>query len=84
MRFCVSSSLFPKRAISVFFSKLKLVFAKIPGGGALSYKRLMGMCRWMGSHFHEKHKKSSCVASPLILLSQSYQRTMDFFVVSLR
>ena len=21
-------------------------------GGALPYKRLMGMCRWMGSHFH--------------------------------
>ena len=23
------------------------------GGGVLPYKRLMGMCRWMGSHFHE-------------------------------
>ena len=22
------------------------------GGAALPYKRLMGMCRWMGSHFH--------------------------------
>ena len=22
------------------------------GGGLLPYKRLMGMCRWMGSHFH--------------------------------
>ena len=22
------------------------------GGGALPCKRLMGMCRWMGSHFH--------------------------------
>ena len=21
--------------------------------GALPYKRLMGMCRWMGSHFHD-------------------------------
>ena len=21
--------------------------------GVLSYKRLMGMCRWMGSHFHD-------------------------------
>jgi len=21
------------------------------GGGELSYKRLLGMCRWMGSHF---------------------------------
>ena len=25
-----------------------------PGGGGLfSYKRLLGMCRWMGSHFHD-------------------------------
>ena len=23
------------------------------GGGALPYKRLMGMCRLMGSHFHD-------------------------------
>ena len=27
----------------------------IPGGrgGGLPYNRLMGMCRWMGSHFHD-------------------------------
>ena len=24
----------------------------VGGGAALPYKRLMGMCRWMGSHFH--------------------------------
>ena len=24
-----------------------------PGGGVLPYKRVMGMCRWMGSHFHD-------------------------------
>ena len=23
------------------------------GGGVLPYKRLMGMCRWIGSHFHD-------------------------------
>ena len=23
------------------------------GGGLLPSNRLMGMCRWMGSHFHE-------------------------------
>ena len=23
------------------------------GGGALPSKRLMGMCRWMGSHYHD-------------------------------
>ena len=25
---------------------------KKPGGGVLPYKRLIRMCRWMGSHFH--------------------------------
>ena len=24
-----------------------------PRGGGLPYKRLVGMCRWMGSHFHD-------------------------------
>ena len=24
-----------------------------PGGGVLPYKRLLGMCRWMGSHFYD-------------------------------
>ena len=23
------------------------------GGGVLPYKRLIGMCHWMGSHFHD-------------------------------
>ena len=23
------------------------------GGGVLPYNRLLGMCRWMGSHFHD-------------------------------
>ena len=26
---------------------------KSRGGGLLLYKRLMGMCRWMGWHFHD-------------------------------
>ena len=25
----------------------------IQPGGVLSYKRLIGMCHWMGSHFHD-------------------------------
>ena len=25
----------------------------VGGGGVLPYKRLLGMCRWMGSHFHD-------------------------------
>ena len=28
------------------------MFHEIPGG-ALPYKRLMGLCRWTGSHFHD-------------------------------
>ena len=30
-----------------------LFCAPAPPGGVLPYKRLMGMCRWMGSHFHD-------------------------------
>ena len=26
---------------------------KVARGGVLPYKRLIGMCRWMGSHFHD-------------------------------
>ena len=33
--------------------EFSLATAEIPGGGVLPYKRLMGMCRWMGSHFHD-------------------------------
>ena len=29
------------------------VLLHVPGGGVLPYKRLLGMCRWMGSHFHD-------------------------------
>ena len=33
---------------------LVLGLSMVPGGGGvLPYKRLMGMCRWMGSHFHD-------------------------------
>ena len=33
-------------------SFLSAVKARNPGG-VLPFKRLMGMCRWMGSHFHD-------------------------------
>ena len=26
---------------------------RLGGGGVLPYRRLMGICRWMGSHFHD-------------------------------
>ena len=38
--------------ITVFAVKLEFSL-NWPGGGVLPYKRLMGMSRWMGSHFHE-------------------------------
>ena len=41
---------------SFFNSHCKFLFSPFMpkvGGGVLHYKRLMGMCRWMGSHFHD-------------------------------
>ena len=39
----------------IFDSVLQFYMTCIhPGeGGVLPYRRLMGMCRWMGSHFHD-------------------------------
>ena len=34
-----------------------------PGGGVLPYKRLMGMCRWIGSHFHDGNDYNGVVFS---------------------
>ena len=31
---------------------MAVLWLVIPGG-VLPYKRLKGMCRWMGSHFHD-------------------------------
>ena len=30
-----------------------ILFLQSGGGGVLPYKRLISMCRWMGSHFHD-------------------------------
>ena len=40
---------------SILFCAILVFKPSIPGGGGgvLPYKRLMGMCRWMGSHFHD-------------------------------
>ena len=29
------------------------IFNQTPEGEVLPYKRLIGMCRWIGSHFHD-------------------------------
>ena len=46
--------------IESFRNVLEIIFCiqcriepNIPGGGVLPYKRLLGMCSWMGSHFHD-------------------------------
>ena len=39
---------------SVLFSLVSMVnYLTSQGGGVLPYKRLIGMCHWMGSHFHD-------------------------------
>ena len=45
-------------------------------GGILSYKRLMGMCRWMGSHLHDWSDYAG-VAFSIELLE--WGRTFGFF-----
>ena len=39
----------------MIYSKEIIVLGRPPvgGGGHFLIKRLMGMCRWMGSHFHD-------------------------------
>ena len=47
-----SAKIFPVyRAIVSFFS-VPCLTPRGGGGGVLPSKRLLGMCRWMGSHFH--------------------------------
>ena len=44
------------RLITVQGSRVTLIATVMTGGepgGVLPYKRLLGMCRWMGSHFHD-------------------------------
>ena len=51
--FCVlqaSTKTSPKHDAS---AELELQRVRGGGGGALPSNRLMGMCRWMGSHFHD-------------------------------
>ena len=39
---------------SGLYFRCVMMNGSIPGGGGvLPYKRLLGMCRWMGSHFHD-------------------------------
>ena len=42
-------------AFSIATVNFRLHHLRLGGGrgGVLPYKRLMGMCRWMGLHFHD-------------------------------
>ena len=42
-----------KIELLAFFYLVFLYETLSGGGGVLPYKRLMGMCRWMESHFHD-------------------------------
>ena len=59
------------------------------GGGALPYKRLMGMCRWMGSHFHDWTDYNGVAFSKELLewgrtFSDFWGRELFIFTVSKR
>ena len=44
------------RCLTPLLNSKKLVLwlpYRIPGGGVLPSNRQMGMCRWIGSHFHD-------------------------------
>ena len=48
------------------------------GGWVVPYKRLMGMCRWMGSHFHDWIDYNG-VAFSIELLVLEWGRTFSDF-----
>ena len=50
--FINSRNLFSWLCIGIVRKKFMLVTIG-PGGGVLPYKRLRGMCRWMGSQFND-------------------------------
>ena len=45
--------------------------------GVLPYKRLMGMCHWMGSHFHDWIDYNGVAFSTELL---EWAHTLDFFL----
>ena len=52
----------------------------LPGGGGegvLPYKRLIGMCRWMGSHFHDWSDHNG-VAFSIVFLLEWGRKFSDF------
>ena len=51
------------------------------GGGVLAYKKLMGTCRWMGSHFHDWIDHNGVAFS---IVTGFWARNVFIFTVSKR
>ena len=67
-----------------FYSSNRMAFQVLgnsnlppPSGGILPSKRLMGMCRWMESHFHDWIDYNGVVFSTEV--QQSYQNGVSHF-----
>ena len=39
---------------AIWFARSPVLHGNRGGGVVLTYKRLMGMCHWMGLHFHDR------------------------------
>ena len=50
------------------------------GGGDLPYKRLIGMCRWMGSHFHDWIDYNGVAFSKSIGFALYLERNLPFLL----
>ena len=73
--------------IRVSKSMTRIIFRG--GGWTLPYKRLMGMCRWLGSHFHDWTDYNGVAFSKELLewgrtFSDFWGRELFIFTVSKR
>ena len=68
------ASLNPYKAFLIFESSAIVPRELLP------YKRLMGMCRWMGSHFHDWIDYNG-VAFSIELLAKMWSHIFGFFSI---
>ena len=96
LRFSLSLSQFQPIFVSFVVFSVVLCHCCNSGGGGLPYERLMGMCRWMGSNFHdwldyngvafliellECCRTFSDFRSKTVLLIYSWQTKQNFYTV---
>ena len=53
----IGQSFYSQSHISAAISK-RFLLRQSPGMGVLPYRRLMGVCRWMGSHFQQSYQNA--------------------------